>query len=170
MTLPPAAPTAPPLSGQSRHLARWVTIGPCGTPTGTFSHPMAVANHCGQLMEQCRSTAGFRSFPSTTHARHFRWSSSFGTKRPWVQIPPPRLLGRDDRTTPDLHERSGTALLHCLITALSGPIRQRRGSIRGLLSNGTNLVPFGATPVARAARERSGRCPWRWSSDSTSKW
>src|SRR4051812_28182226 len=40
---------------------------------------------------------------------------------------------------------------------------------RGLLSNGTNLVPLGGVPVAQAAGERSGLCPWRRSSASTSK-
>ena len=67
------------------------------TQMGTFSLSMAVANNCGKLTAECRSTATFRSFPPLPHVSHLPWSLSFGTKRPWVQIAPPRLLsaGRD---------------------------------------------------------------------------
>ena len=99
------------------------------TQMGTFSLPSAIGDDRGKLMEQCCLAASFRLFPSLAHVSHFPWSPSFGTKRPWVRIPPPRLRVRDDRTAPDLDRKSGAAVFLWLIAALSGPIRQRRGSI-----------------------------------------
>ena len=75
---------------------------------GTFSLSMAVANNCGKLTAERRSTATFHAFPPLTHVSHLPWSPSFGTKRPWVQIPPPRLVFQQVEGHMVVHGRPGT--------------------------------------------------------------
>jgi len=40
------------------------------TQMGTFSLLTAIADHCRKSMEECRSAASFRSFPSPAHVSH----------------------------------------------------------------------------------------------------